>query len=65
MKTILIILLIYLIQVLASVILNAINPSRIPTGIWDFIKLTFFPYVAYWFIYDRKKLKRKSLIHKS
>lgn len=48
--------LIYLLQVLLACIINLDVGTRIPTSLFDFIKLTFFPYVLYQRIKDKSKL---------
>ena len=45
METILIILLVYLVQALICVIINASVPNRIPNGFKDLVKMTFLPWL--------------------
>lgn len=53
MKTILIILLVYLFQALICVIINASVPNRTPKGFKDFAKMTFLP----WLLFHMKEVR--------
>jgi len=44
------ILFMWFIQTIFCIFLNLIHPTRIPKSTWDFIKLTFFPYVLFWLV---------------
>lgn len=51
-----IILLIWGMQVMVSALIHASRPSRIPHNMFDFLKLTFLPYVLYCLIFNKKSL---------
>lgn len=41
------VMLLYLVQMLCCLIIHHMMHTRLPEGVWDFIKLTFLPYVLY------------------
>jgi hypothetical protein len=46
----------YLLQAMIAASINIKRPTRIPNSTWDFIKLTFAPYVIYCRLFNDKKL---------
>ena len=54
-EQILLILMIYLIQAAICALINAINSTRLPRSVTDFIKLIFLPYV----LLNLKKIRKK------
>lgn len=53
---ILIVLFVWCIQALCAVWLNILYCTRPPRSVFDFFRLTFFPYVLYCYLYDTKLL---------
>jgi len=45
--SVVILVLLYLVQMIVCCVIHARHGSRIPNGVWDFIKLMFLPYVLY------------------
>lgn len=48
---------IFIIQFITAAVINVYIKTRIPKSIWDFLKLTFLPYVLYYIFTDIKKLR--------
>ena len=44
---IIIVILLYVVQLVGCIVFHIMKGTRLPKGVWDFLKLTFLPYVLY------------------